>query len=157
MSARNDLTKGLWSKALLLAAALALLSGSASGRPPAPGASDNGPTPVEQQRQKQIDSDYKAATKNIPNQKPKDPWGDFGRQHRPARANNSLLAASRRPGPLRTSRYVQPAALAVRYAWNLIRNYFKPKWVIMKGRRVVTIHDPGAIKLAADRKLKLNL
>jgi hypothetical protein len=77
MSARNDLTKGLWSKALLLAAALALLSGSASGRPPAPGASDNGPTPVEQQRQKQIDSDYKAATKNIPNQKPKDPWGDI--------------------------------------------------------------------------------
>ena len=80
--ARNDLTKGLWSKPLLLAAALALLSGSASaqmsgGRPPSPGASDNGPTPLEQQRQKQIDNDYKAATKNIPNQKPKDPWGDI--------------------------------------------------------------------------------
>ena len=79
---RNDLTTGLWSKPLLLAAALALLSGSASaqmssGRPPRPGdAPDNGPSPVEQQRQKEIDNDYKAATKNIPNQKPKDPWGD---------------------------------------------------------------------------------
>jgi hypothetical protein len=31
---------------------------------------------VERQRQKQIDNDYKAAAKNIPNQKPKDPWGD---------------------------------------------------------------------------------
>jgi hypothetical protein len=78
---RNDLTTGLWSKPLLLAAALALLSGSASaqmsgGRPQRAGAPDNGPTPLEQQRQKQIDNDYKAATKNIPNQKPKDPWGD---------------------------------------------------------------------------------
>jgi hypothetical protein len=82
-AARNDLTKGLWSKPLLLAAALALLSGSASaqmggmgGGKPSPGAPDTGPTPLEQQRQKQIDNDYKAATKNIPNQKPKDPWGD---------------------------------------------------------------------------------
>jgi hypothetical protein len=31
---------------------------------------------VERQRQKQIDNDYEAAAKNIPNQKPKDPWGD---------------------------------------------------------------------------------
>jgi hypothetical protein len=78
-AARNDLTKGLWSKPLLLAAALALLSGSASaqmGRGPPSGAPDSGPTSLEQQRQKQIDNDYKAATKNIPNQKPKDPWGD---------------------------------------------------------------------------------
>jgi hypothetical protein len=81
-AARNELIKGLWSKPLLLAAALALLSGSASaqisgGHPPGPGAPDNGPTPLEQQRQKQIDNDYKAATKNIPNQNPKDPWGDI--------------------------------------------------------------------------------
>jgi hypothetical protein len=75
---RNDLTNGLWSKLLLLAAVLALLSGSASaqmggGKPSPP---DTGPTPLEQKRQEQIDNDYKAATKNIPNQKPKDPWGD---------------------------------------------------------------------------------
>ena len=79
--ARNDLTKGLWSKPLLLAAALALLSGSASaqmsGGRPGPGPPDTGPTPLEQQRQKRIDNDYKAATKNIPDQKPKDPWGDI--------------------------------------------------------------------------------
>jgi hypothetical protein len=79
--ARNNLTKGLWSKTLLLGAALALLSGSASaqmggmggGKPSPP---DTGPTPLEQKRQEQIDNDYKAATKNIPKQKPKDPWGD---------------------------------------------------------------------------------
>ena len=84
-AARNDLTKGLWSKPLLLAAALTLLSGSASaqmgggggGRPPPPGASDNGTSPLEKERQKQIDNDYKAATKGIPDQKPKDPWGEI--------------------------------------------------------------------------------
>jgi len=80
--ARNGLTKGLWSKPLLLAAAFVLLSGSAfaqmsAGRPPAPGAPDNGPTPLEQQRQKQIDNDYKAATKNIPGQKAE---GSLGRR-----------------------------------------------------------------------------
>ena len=80
--ARNDLTKALWSKPLLLAAALALLSGSAfaqmggmgGGKPSPP---DIGPTPLEQKQQKQIDNDYKAATKNIADQKPKDPWGDI--------------------------------------------------------------------------------
>jgi hypothetical protein len=81
MSAGRNLTKGLGSKFLLLAAALALLSGSASAQMGGmgggkPGPPDTGPTPLEQQRQKQIDNDYKAATKNIPNQKPKDPWGD---------------------------------------------------------------------------------
>jgi hypothetical protein len=82
-AARNDLTKGLWSKPLLMAAALALVSGSASaqmsggrGGPSSPGPPDTGPTPLEQQRQKQIDNDYKAASKNIPDQKAKDPWGE---------------------------------------------------------------------------------
>ena len=77
---RNDLTKGLWGKPLLLATALALLSGSASAQEPqhsrAPGPDPLGPTPLERQQQEQIDNDYKAATKNTPNQKPKDPWGD---------------------------------------------------------------------------------
>ena len=82
MFAVRNLTKGLWSKLVLLATALALLSGSASaqtggmgGGKPSP--ADTGPTPLEQQRQKQIDNDYKAARKNIPDQKPKDPWGDI--------------------------------------------------------------------------------
>jgi len=95
-AARNDLTKGLWSKPLLLAAALALLSGSASaqmsggGHPPRPGP-DIGPTPEEQRQQKQIDNDYKAATKIIPDQKPKDPWADV----RPATAD----PPSKKKGP----------------------------------------------------------
>ena len=80
----KKLMKSRWSTLLLVAAALALLSGSASAQMsggagparPRPGP-DVGPTPLEQQRQKQIDNDYKAATKNIPNQKPKDPWGDI--------------------------------------------------------------------------------
>jgi hypothetical protein len=80
-AARNDLTKGLWSKPLLLAAALILLSGSASaqmsGGAGRPGPPDTGPTPLEQKQQKQIDNDYKAATKNIPAQKPTDPWADM--------------------------------------------------------------------------------
>jgi hypothetical protein len=46
------------------------------GHGPPSGAPDTGPTPLQQQQQKQIDNDYKAAAKNIPNQKPKDPWGD---------------------------------------------------------------------------------
>ena len=80
-AARYDLTKGLLNKPLLLAAVLALLSGSASaqmsggGHPPRPGP-NTGPTPEEERQQKQIDNDYKAATKIIPDQKPKDPWAD---------------------------------------------------------------------------------
>ena len=48
------------------------------------------------------------------------------------------------------------AALAVRNTGNLFRNYFEPSRVIMKGGRVMTIHDPGPIKLAA-HGLELNL
>jgi hypothetical protein len=46
------------------------------GHGPPSGAPDTGPSPLEQQRQKEIDNNYKAATKNIPDQKPKDPCGD---------------------------------------------------------------------------------
>ena len=34
-------------------------------------------TPEEQERQNQIDADYKAATSKIPTQKAPDPWGDM--------------------------------------------------------------------------------
>ena len=65
---------------LLVAAALAPLTGGASAQNTPMG----GPlhhrvqetTPEEQRQQKQIDNDYKAATKIIPDQKPKDPWAD---------------------------------------------------------------------------------
>jgi hypothetical protein len=78
---QNDLTQCLWVKPLLLAAALALPSGSASaqmssGAPLHHGDHKSETTQEEQRRQKQIDNDYKAATKIIPNQKPKDPWAD---------------------------------------------------------------------------------
>jgi hypothetical protein len=79
---RNDLTKRLWTKLLLLAAALALLSGSAfaqmsSGAPIHHGGPQSGPTREDQERKKQIDKDYNAATKHIPDQKPADPWADM--------------------------------------------------------------------------------
>jgi hypothetical protein len=79
MRAAQNLMQGMWSKPLLLAAALALLSGSASAQMPgAPvmRAPRDVQSQAEQQRQKQIDNDYKAAAKNIPDQNPKDPWGD---------------------------------------------------------------------------------
>jgi len=78
----KKLMQSRWSTLLLVAAALAPLTGSASAQmsggagPARPRPPDVEPTPLEQQRQKQIDNDYKAAAKNIPAQKPKDPWGD---------------------------------------------------------------------------------
>jgi hypothetical protein len=65
---------------LLVAAALAPLTGSASAQIPGSQARHSAPqnerSPVEQERQKQIDNEYKAAAKNIPDQKPRDPWAD---------------------------------------------------------------------------------
>jgi hypothetical protein len=64
---------------LLLAGALVLLTERASAQmgrgPPRPG-DNQSESPVDQQRRKQIDNDYKAATKIVPDQKPKDPWAD---------------------------------------------------------------------------------
>jgi|SRR5215471_8616504 len=81
-AAPNKLTQFGWSKLLLVAAALAVLTGSASAQNPLmPGVSLGGEqkrqlTPEEQERQKQIDNDYKAAAKKIPDQKAIDPWAD---------------------------------------------------------------------------------
>jgi hypothetical protein len=66
---------------LLLAGALVLLTERASAQM-MPGM--NQPiqkeqkrlTPEEQERQKQLDQDYKAATNKIPDQGPADPWAD---------------------------------------------------------------------------------
>jgi hypothetical protein len=90
-AARNDLTKGVWSKLLLLSTTLPLLSGTAFAQIPAPSSSSGSNpfmpgmslggkeqkqlTPEEQEKQKQLDADYKAATKKIPDQMTTDPWG----------------------------------------------------------------------------------
>ena len=89
--ARNDLTKSQWSKLLLLSVTLPLLSGSAFAQIGGPSSSSGSnplmpglslgekekkqQTPEEQEKQKQLDADYKAATKKIPDQKSTDPWG----------------------------------------------------------------------------------
>jgi hypothetical protein len=88
---RNHLTKGMWSKLLLLSVTSPLLSGSALAQIPAPDSSSSGNpfspkmslgekekrqlTPEEQEKQRQLDAAYKAATKKIPDQKSADPWG----------------------------------------------------------------------------------
>ena len=51
---------------------------------------------------------------------------------------------------------MEPATLTIRNTGNLFRDYFEPSRVFMKGGRVMTIHDPGAMKLAA-HGLELNL
>jgi hypothetical protein len=74
---------------LLLAAALVLPAASASaqesggggGGIPMPKFTIGGDhkrklTPEEEEQQKRIDADYKAATKKIPDQKAPDPWAD---------------------------------------------------------------------------------
>jgi len=78
---RKRLTQSRWSKLIPLAGALALLTTSASAQMPMPSFSLQGDkkrplTPEEQERQKQLDNDYKAATKKIPEQKANDPWAD---------------------------------------------------------------------------------
>ena len=91
MSTARNLTRRLWSKLLLLSVTLPLMSGSVFAQIPAPDSSSSGNqfmpgmslgakekrqlTPEEQEKQKQLDADYKAATKKIPDQKVTDPWG----------------------------------------------------------------------------------
>jgi Spy/CpxP family protein refolding chaperone len=73
----------LLAAALVLPAASALAqdSGGGGGGIPMPKFSIGGEqkrklTPEEEEQQKQIDADYKAATKKIPDQKAADPWAD---------------------------------------------------------------------------------
>jgi hypothetical protein len=88
MSAARKLTKGLWTTLLLVT--VTLLSGSAFAQIPAQDSSSGNPfapkmslgdkekrqlTPEEQEKQKQLDADYKKATNKIPDQKAADPWG----------------------------------------------------------------------------------
>jgi len=77
---RNKLTQGVWGKLLSLSVTLTLLSGSASAQI-TPGV--NTPlqkeqkklTPEEQKYQEELDKNYNAAQKKIPDQGPADPWG----------------------------------------------------------------------------------
>jgi hypothetical protein len=78
--APKKLTQSGWSKFLLPVVALALLTGSASAQNPFMPSVSLGKehkrqlTPEEQEQQKQLDQDYKAATKKVPDQKAIDPW-----------------------------------------------------------------------------------
>jgi hypothetical protein len=72
---RKRLTQSRWSRLIPLAGALALMTtyASAQGSPTRqPRGGEHILTPREE---KQIDNDYKAATSNVPDQKPNDPWG----------------------------------------------------------------------------------
>jgi hypothetical protein len=84
---RNDLTAHRPRQIVLralLSAALALPAASAFAQdvnPLSPKISLQGEqkrrlTPEEQERQKRLDADYKAATSKIPDQKRADPWAD---------------------------------------------------------------------------------
>lgn len=59
-------------------------------------------TPEEEERQKQIDADYKAATSKIPAQKTLDPWGDVRQApaasgQKPSSAQNASAQKKKTP------------------------------------------------------------
>jgi hypothetical protein len=69
----------LWSILTLVVGFLAPITANASAQMPMPGVSLQGEpkrrlTPEEEERQKKLDGDYKAATKKIPNQTVTHPW-----------------------------------------------------------------------------------
>ena len=75
----------MWSKFLVPAAVLALLTGNAYAQvlPPSVNVPNSDEKRLltlqriqEQQQQKRLDDAYKAANKKIPSQAPRDPWGD---------------------------------------------------------------------------------
>jgi hypothetical protein len=79
-AARKRLTQA-WGTLIPLAATLAMLTGSAfaQSNPFMPkmslGGEEKKPlTPEEQEKQKQLDDAYRAASKKIPNQASNDPW-----------------------------------------------------------------------------------
>ena len=66
-----------WTRIVPLAGALALMTAYAlaQGMPPISlRGNQRTLTPEERARQKQIDDDYKAASKQVPDQKANDPW-----------------------------------------------------------------------------------
>ena len=77
-NARAKLKRTKWTEVVALAAALAVLAGSASAQfmpKMSLGKEEKKPqTPEEQERQKQLDDAYKAATNKIPAQSANDPW-----------------------------------------------------------------------------------
>ena len=77
---RKRLTQSRWARLILLAGVLLALMttyASAQGMPPISlRGNERTLTPEERERQKQIDDDYKAANKKVPDQKAKDPWAD---------------------------------------------------------------------------------
>jgi len=79
----------------LLAAAMAFLTGSASAQMPGMDTplqkEQKRLTPEEQKKQEELDRNYRAASKKVPDQKPRDPWADI----RPAPAE----PPSKKKGP----------------------------------------------------------
>src|SRR6516225_908269 len=62
-------------------------------------------TPEEQERQKQIDADYKAATSKIPAQKAPDPWADV--RQAPASSGQKPSASAQNASALKKKQSAQ--------------------------------------------------
>src|SRR5262249_9761961 len=101
-AAPNKLSQFGWSKLLLVAAGLAVLTGSASAQNPLmPGVSLGGEqkrqlTPEEKERQKQLDNDYNAAPGKVPDQKSTAPGLTFGRRRALPTQRRQPLPAQKR-------------------------------------------------------------
>jgi hypothetical protein len=81
---RKKLMQSRWGRLIPLAGALALMTANASAQTLPKinllGGDQKRPlTPEEQEQQKKLDDNYKAATNKIPNQKANDPWADVNR------------------------------------------------------------------------------
>jgi len=112
--AGRDGAREKWLRALLglvLAAAFALPGAGALAQSPImPKISIGGEqkralTPEEQERQKQIDADYKAATSKIPAQKAPDPWADV--RQAPASSGQKPSASAQNASALKKKQSAQ--------------------------------------------------